>query len=272
MFTAASVMISGLGMARHVHDEAMADAAGGADAGVARHDGAHQLVGMQAALHQGFGPSGAHQLDGLGGRVVAVLGVDQLEGARCRARPWRPPRGCAPGGPTRIGCEQAHAAPLPPRLRAKPRRRDERPRWPPAGACAATLISRSYFSCRVAAVATVRQRSVSFVDGRPGGGRTAPRSRSSRRRPSSGSAPLAARTSVTAFQPAARRSSSSGSSRGMARTARSSSRRSSRYWSRNIVLDLAEAAAALAGCRRRMACRTAKPRSSTRALRQPDIA
>ena len=59
-------------VAGHVHHEAMADAARRADAGVARDDGAHQLVGMQAALHQGFGLALAHEFDRLGGRIVAV--------------------------------------------------------------------------------------------------------------------------------------------------------------------------------------------------------
>jgi hypothetical protein len=38
-----------------VHHKAMADAAGGADARFARNYRTHQLVGVQAALHQGFG-------------------------------------------------------------------------------------------------------------------------------------------------------------------------------------------------------------------------
>ena len=54
MFTAASVMISGSG-ARHVHHEAVADAARGPEPRLALHHRAHQLVGMEAALHQGFG-------------------------------------------------------------------------------------------------------------------------------------------------------------------------------------------------------------------------
>ena len=105
----------GLGMARHVHDEAVADAPGGADAGIARHDRAHQLVGMQAALHQGFGPPGAHQLDRLGGRIVAVLRRRRSRRRRCRARPWRPPRVCAPAArPGSAGagpCRAASTAP-----------------------------------------------------------------------------------------------------------------------------------------------------------------
>jgi hypothetical protein len=40
--------------AGHVHDEAMADPALGADAAFPGDDGAHELVGVEAALHQGF--------------------------------------------------------------------------------------------------------------------------------------------------------------------------------------------------------------------------
>ena len=72
MFTAASVMISGRGVAGHVHDEAMADAPLGANAGSLRNDRAHHLVGVQAALHQRLGLGLAHQRDCLGRRIVAV--------------------------------------------------------------------------------------------------------------------------------------------------------------------------------------------------------
>ena len=41
-----------LGIGRHVHDEDMTDAPRGAQAGLARRHLAHQLVGVQAALHQ----------------------------------------------------------------------------------------------------------------------------------------------------------------------------------------------------------------------------
>ena len=58
----------------------MADPAGGAQARLAGHDLAHQLVGVQAALHQELGPAGADQLHGLGGSGVAVRHVHDLEG------------------------------------------------------------------------------------------------------------------------------------------------------------------------------------------------
>ena len=135
MFTAASVMISASGWPRHVHDEAVADAPGGADAGVARHHRAHQLVGVKAALHQRLGAAGAHQLHRLGRGIVAVLGVDQFEAPRCRGRlSWRR-RGRAPEG--RPGSASQGQA-WPPRRRspARPRRRDGTPPWSPADACA----------------------------------------------------------------------------------------------------------------------------------------
>ena len=61
---------------RHIHDEAMADAPVGAQPRVALHHGAHQLVGMEAALHQRLGPPFAHNLDSLRGRRVAVRDVN----------------------------------------------------------------------------------------------------------------------------------------------------------------------------------------------------
>ena len=66
-------------VAGHIHHEAMADAARRADAGLARDDRAHQLVGMKAALHQGFGLALAHEFDGLVGGVVAVRGGHEGE-------------------------------------------------------------------------------------------------------------------------------------------------------------------------------------------------
>ena len=50
----------------------------GAQAGAAAHDGAHQFVGVQAALHQQFGAPFARQLHGLVGGGVAVLDIDDL--------------------------------------------------------------------------------------------------------------------------------------------------------------------------------------------------
>ena len=66
-------------MSGNVHDKAMADPARRADAGVTRYNGAHQLVGVQTALHQGLGLALADQLDRLGGRIVAVFGRLQGE-------------------------------------------------------------------------------------------------------------------------------------------------------------------------------------------------
>ncbi len=57
----------------------MADPACGAQAGLLGHDLAHQLVRVQAALHQELGPAGADQLDGLGRGGMAVRRVHELE-------------------------------------------------------------------------------------------------------------------------------------------------------------------------------------------------
>ena len=51
-------------MAGNVHDEAVADPPGGPQAALAANHGAHELVRMQAALHQGFRLAGLHEVDG----------------------------------------------------------------------------------------------------------------------------------------------------------------------------------------------------------------
>ena len=67
-----------VGMARHVHDENMADAPRGAQPGRRGRDRAHQFVGVQAALHQQFAFAGADHFDALGGGGLAVLHIDKL--------------------------------------------------------------------------------------------------------------------------------------------------------------------------------------------------
>ncbi len=66
-------------MAGDIHHKAMADPPRRADAGVPRDHGAHQLVGMQAALHQGLGFPLPDELDRFGGRIVAVRRLHQRE-------------------------------------------------------------------------------------------------------------------------------------------------------------------------------------------------
>jgi hypothetical protein len=51
------------GVGRHVHHKAVAQPACGAQSGVALDDRPHQLVGVQASLHQRLGLALAHQLD-----------------------------------------------------------------------------------------------------------------------------------------------------------------------------------------------------------------
>jgi hypothetical protein len=60
---------------RHVHQEDVADAALGAQAGAAGDDLGHQFVGVQAALHQGFGVAAADQRHRHRRRFVAVPDV-----------------------------------------------------------------------------------------------------------------------------------------------------------------------------------------------------
>ena len=69
-------------VAGHVHDEAMADAALGADPALPRNDRAHQLIRMKAAFHERFRSTGAHLFDSLGGGRMAVFRVDELHAGK----------------------------------------------------------------------------------------------------------------------------------------------------------------------------------------------
>ena len=68
-----------LRIGRHVHDEHVADAPCGADAGVFVNHLAHQLIGVETALHQRIGFTGTNELHGLRRRGVAVRSVDELQ-------------------------------------------------------------------------------------------------------------------------------------------------------------------------------------------------
>ena len=63
-------------MTRNIHDEAMAEPPRGAQAAVALDDGAHQLVGVQTALHQRLRAAFADQLDCPLRGGAAVVGLD----------------------------------------------------------------------------------------------------------------------------------------------------------------------------------------------------
>ncbi len=69
----------GLGISRHIHDEDVADTPRRTQAGLARGHLAHELVGVQAALHQQLAPGFVDQLDGLCRRRFAVRHIDDLE-------------------------------------------------------------------------------------------------------------------------------------------------------------------------------------------------
>ena len=94
MLTAASVMNSGARVGRRVDREHVADAPRGAQAGIRRHDGVHQFVRMQRALHQRFDLARSRHRHRLGGGGVAVLGRNDLDSRRCRC--------CAPSAARRI--------------------------------------------------------------------------------------------------------------------------------------------------------------------------
>ena len=75
-----------LRIGRHIHDEDMADPPRRAQAGLADAvDRPHQLVGVQAALHQQLALALVDQLDGPRGRGFAVRRVDDLETADVEA-------------------------------------------------------------------------------------------------------------------------------------------------------------------------------------------
>ena len=61
---------------RNVHDEHVAESTPCAQAGLSGDDRTEQLVGVQAPFHQELGLPLTNQLHGLGGRRVAVSGVD----------------------------------------------------------------------------------------------------------------------------------------------------------------------------------------------------
>ena len=68
-----------LRMARHVHNENVADPPGGSQTGTRAGNCSHELVGVQAALHQQLAPRFMDQLDRLGGGRFAMIGVHDLE-------------------------------------------------------------------------------------------------------------------------------------------------------------------------------------------------
>ena len=76
---AASVMNSVSAIGRHIHDEHVADPPRCAQSGRRRGDGPHQLIGMQAALHQQLALGLANQFDGPGGGSLAVWHIDDFE-------------------------------------------------------------------------------------------------------------------------------------------------------------------------------------------------
>ena len=103
------------GIGRHVHDEDVADAPRGAQAGLREATCAHQLVGVQAALHQELALGLADQLDALAA-AASLCGRRRSRSGRYRGRAARATAAILAAGPTRIGTMMpASAASIGPR-------------------------------------------------------------------------------------------------------------------------------------------------------------
>ena len=84
----------------HRHDEGVADPPAGPQPGGRGDHGAHQLIGVEAPLHQRLGAGRANQFDRLGCRRVGIGYVFDCVGARRSVRPLaRPRRSSAAGRP-----------------------------------------------------------------------------------------------------------------------------------------------------------------------------
>src|SRR4029079_13080447 len=68
-------------MARHIHDEDVADAPSRPQSGLALHYFRQQLVGVQAPLHQKLGLAGANKLHGLRRGSLTMRHVDDFDTA-----------------------------------------------------------------------------------------------------------------------------------------------------------------------------------------------
>ena len=129
-------------VAGNIHHKAMADAARRADAGLARDNGAHQLVGMEAALHQGLGLALAHELDGLCRRSRGCAPRPSRVNAEMSTSASAAAARMRSGGPTRIGAIKPSLA-ASTRPRSRPGRTDGQRRSSPAAARWAAASSRS---------------------------------------------------------------------------------------------------------------------------------
>ena len=80
----------GLVVGGNIHEEDVADAAAGAQTGFAGDDRAQQLVAVQAAFHQQFRFTFSNELDGFGGRCMAVRSFNDFDAVEVDAgRPRR---------------------------------------------------------------------------------------------------------------------------------------------------------------------------------------
>ena len=85
MLTAASVMMRGSGWPGTSMIKQWLSSAFGADSALPRNDRAHQLIRVEAAFHERFRSTGAHQFDSLGCGGMAVLRSDHLNASKVEA-------------------------------------------------------------------------------------------------------------------------------------------------------------------------------------------
>ncbi len=140
---------------RHVHDEDVADAAAGAQPGLLRDDGAEQLVGVQAALHQQLRLAAAHQLHGLRRGRMTVRRVDDADGPEAMSARRRDVADLRRRS-DEDRRDEPESRPPPWRRRAPSPRTDARRRLAPAQGCGTARAAASYLPVPVPIARSMR--------------------------------------------------------------------------------------------------------------------
>src|SRR5215472_4717741 len=254
-------------VAGDIHHKAMADAASGANAGLACDHRTHQLVGVQAALHQGLGLPLADDLDRLVGGIVAVRRFLQREARYVEPRPLGDSAN-AVGGTDQDRRDQAQPRGLHGTFerdlitRMRDRRRHRRQALRVTQKPLVALVRADRVLFHGSAHSSARYAALSRPISGGGPANTAS-TRSSLRRPSSGSSPRAASTRRTNVSASSHCRRLLGNSFGSAAIARSASSSRIRYWSLTISLNLESPTRLAAGNSALICLRAANPRSST---------